>query len=298
MSRAFMIFIIGLPIPEIFFTFILIKTNYIMKKTILHLALLLSIVSLKAQITYNFSKPNQLWIDKLTSAGYKYIQGPGNSTVTVSSFNIYNLNNTLYKTVPIPPPYNTMTNVWWTAVSDNLFNTNSTIEYLIGVYSGSTPKMAIIDEFGSVLFSKDSAWVGIYFDGTNARMLLTIQDPSTYATIRTDVYTLPGSIPCQECTGGVITNMTGNSLPVQSETAKFYPNPTTGQLKLKYSLPKDYKTAMIQVRDMQGRLLQELQVTDAFDFIYMPSNFNNGMYIYSLIVDGKNLKTEKIVLSK
>jgi len=45
-------------------------------------------------------------------------------------------------------------------------------------------------------------------------------------------------------------------------------------------------------------MLEEFKITSTFDFIYLPSNYNNGLYFYSLIVDEKLIKTEKIILNK
>jgi hypothetical protein len=63
-------------------------------------------------------------------------------------------------------------------------------------------------------------------------------------------------------------------------------------------LPKGYKTAEINIYDLQGKLIENFKVTDTFDFIYLPSDYNNGMYLYTLMVDGKAIKTEKVILNK
>jgi tricorn protease-like protein len=69
-------------------------------------------------------------------------------------------------------------------------------------------------------------------------------------------------------------------------------------LKLRYSLPKDYKEAEIRIFDMKGSLIETYKITDTFDFIYLPTSYNNGMYLYSLVVDGIVAKTEKVILAK
>ena len=118
-----------------------------------------------------------------------------------------------------------------------------------------------------------------------------------FYVIGTLFYSLPGSIPCVQCssTGTTVGRPSYNN---PNPDPIFYPNPATSSVKLKYQLPKDYKSAIIKVQDLQGRLVEEYKVTNDFDLIYIPSEFNNGLYFYSLIVDGKLIKTEKIILSK
>jgi hypothetical protein len=44
--------------------------------------------------------------------------------------------------------------------------------------------------------------------------------------------------------------------------------------------------------------IENFKVTGTFDFIYLPSDYNNGMYLYTLLLDGKAMKTEKMILNK
>jgi hypothetical protein len=134
----------------------------------------------------------------------------------------------------------------------------------------------------------------IYSIGTGAKLKLGIGSPALYH----EVYALPGSIPCTECVDGSmgvagISSLSNNT----TEVARFFPNPANEQLKLNYTLPSDAKKAEIKIYDMQGKLLEQMNITNDFDFIYLPSNYNSGLYLYSLIIDDKVVKTEKIILS-
>lgn len=117
---------------------------------------------------------------------------------------------------------------------------------------------------------------------------------------RTEIYTLPGTLPCVQCNeGGIICGIP--ALPPATANASgavFYPNPVTDQLKLNYKLPAGCKTASINIYDLQGKLIENFKVTDTFDFIYLPSDYNNGMDHYTLLFDGKAIKTEKVILNK
>ena len=126
------------------------------------------------------------------------------------------------------------------------------IEYILQSSSTGTPaisRVSVLKENGSVLFYRDSvslsAQIGsidpeafsnyhiVLFDGTSAVMKL-----QTY-TIGTLFYSLPGSIPCVQCssTGTTVGRPSYNN---PNPDPIFYPNPATSSVKLKYQLPKDY----------------------------------------------------------
>jgi hypothetical protein len=137
---------------------------------------------------------------------------------------------------------------------------------------------------------------GIFTDGAITKMVLKIGAGPNIT--KHEVYTLPGTIPCRGCVNGTVTGLAQNPISTDPVNATFYPNPVTENLKLSYKLPKDCKLAQIKIHDLQGKLVEDFKVTDAFDVIYLPSNYNNGLYLYSLIVDGKIIKTEKVLLNK
>ncbi|MEI6019694.1 MAG: T9SS type A sorting domain-containing protein [Bacteroidota bacterium] len=275
------------------------------------------VFSVYSQITYNASYSAGsstvsgsvlCYLTKFGSLGYKRVVDDHPSR----TLKIYNTNNSLYNSIAIPSVIPNNYNVYY--LSDNLFNLTNDIEYLL-VVPGTTSTMVktyIFNDVGNQIFSKDSADIKaynslmdyripqiIYYDGSSVKMQLWkyssqfISSPSGW-----DIYTLPGSLPCIQCsaTGTTIgrPEYQGNN----SSEPLFYPNPANDQIKLKYDLPKNYKSAEIRVQDMQGKLLETYKVTNDFDFIYVPSNYNNGLYLYSLVVDGAVIKTEKIILSK
>ncbi len=219
----------------------------------------------------------------------------------------------MFKTITIPTVTGSVMYVSY--VSESLFNTDNLVEYAIvttTVTGSARYRTYIFNENGAPVFQRDSAVLpnasngsvffnqdGVFWDGVAAKMRLQVYSGITAPqVIKTLVYTLPGTIPCVECSSsGTVVGISnpGSTNPVN---ATFYPNPVTDQLKLKYDLPKDYKSAEIRVFDMQGKLIDTYKVTDTFDFIYLPSDYNNGLYLYSLNVDGVTIKTEKIILDK
>ncbi|MES2679615.1 MAG: T9SS type A sorting domain-containing protein [Bacteroidota bacterium] len=281
-----------------------------MKKNLLIFLLLVLTGAGKAQITFNTSynvNYNGIYITRFQVSGYKFVK----VDFPNMKIDIYNTNHTLFKTINIPTLSDPIQGVNY--ISENLFDNDNLIEYAVNVSSASVPGAPtgfyIFKENGTQVMFRDSAGIdnyaisnifgnvsGVFFDGTNTRMRLHVQTSSSPSP-KTEIYTLPGSIPCAECTDGVVTAIVSPN-NTNAYSALFYPNPVTDQLRLKYELPKDCKNADIKIYDLQGKLIETLQVTDTFDFIYLPSDYNNGLYLYSLNIDGKTIKTQKIILNK
>lgn len=293
-----------------------------MKKILLLVAAAISF-STQAQITFDNSYTGvggiDLYLNKLQTSGYKYTEVNANN----NTIKLYNLNHSLFKTITIP---NVPGSKYVFYVTENLFDTDNLIEYVLMTNVTAPPStlnpmpstvqyLYIFKENGTQIFYQDSASLSggmsggsgvynssfitdnVFTDGTTTKMKVAIQQGSMPGTIaRTEFYNLPGTLPCLECLQGVITG--AKSQTNKEESVVFYPNPVSDQLKLNYQLPKDAKNAEIRIQDMQGKLIEVYKVTSTFDFIYLPSNYNNGLYLYSLVVDGQTVKTEKIVVSR
>ncbi len=285
-----------------------------MKKLLFLLAIFFTGVSF-SQITFSHKNGDWcgLWLDKFHISGYKNVEW--RCAVGTQTINVYNINNSLFKafTVSMSPPYVT---AFIGYVSENLFDLDSGMELI--VVANDTSKfnvqaVFVMDETGAQLFKRDSAECDpmftpqgasmnnvfqnaetIYFDGVSTKMRLRMHSANDFET-----YNLPGTIPCVMCTSGIVSGLsTSGGTIVSEQEARFFPNPASDQLKLKYKLPEGSHYAEMKVYDVQGKLVDEFKITDTFDFIYLPTNYNNGLYLYSLIVDGKTIKTEKIVLNK
>jgi hypothetical protein len=280
-------------------------------KKIAFLFVMIASFSIKAQIALEHHYPviNNFGVIKLHQAGYKYLM----VDIPGSQMKLYNTNHSLYKTITIPSIICTNKQVY--AVTDQLYNTNSLIEFGLSCVTQTQPPNVsitytffVFDENGTLLFQRDSATIvqtmsgtnpminydPIYSIGNSTKLKLGIGNPALYH----EIYALPGSIPCTECIEGSM-GIVGVQ-PVsenQNEIARFFPNPANNQLKLKYTLPEGTQKAEIKIYDLQGKLLDQLTITNDFDFIYLPSNYNSGLYLYSLLIDDKVIKTEKIILS-
>lgn len=279
-----------------------------MKKYLIITLFSLLFCNLVGQITLNFKTSKNIYLDKFHISGYKYVS----PDIPNSKIYIYNLNNSLFKTITIPSTVYPITAVM--LVSENIFDLDAGVEYAVQTRSVTTTSSGnifyaayVFDETGSTLFFRDSGLVspysssnilenrsGLFFDGTSVKMRIDIHPIKNY-----EIYNLPGSLPCAGCSSGIVNSVaSGGGSEILIDEASFYPNPTSDQLKLKYQLPPGWKSAKIQIYDINGKLVEDFNITDFFDFIYLPTDYNNGMYLYSLIVDDKVIKNEKIVLMK
>jgi len=285
-----------------------------MKNLILALALLIvSFAKMSSQLTFDFkyspittTGSSSFYFTKFNTLGFKY--------VLVDQFNkiikLYNVNHSLYSTINIP---SSVSGGFYVAfVSDNLFDLTNDIEYVVVTTASPSlySKMYIFKDNGTQIFYKDSANIGrnsdpdvtlsqnaVFYDGTALKMRVIRYSNGTSNASGWEVYTLPGVLPCVSCSNGTITGI-GERAEQPSKEAIFYPNPVSDQLKLKYTLPMDYKTAEIKIYDLQGKNIENYKIENTFEYLYLPSNFNNGMYLYSLYVDNTLIKSEKVILTK
>jgi hypothetical protein len=277
-----------------------------MKKNSLLLVFVLVLFAARvtAQITLDHRTVKNTYLTKFHLSGYKFIE------VNMSLMNIYvyNINHSLFRTIPIPAQPFPITGVYF--VSENLFDLDAGMEFVLNTYDApsTVSYLHIYNEDGSLIMARDSTFLAVqastpifenqsqlFFDGAVTKIKLPIGYYSTY--LYYEYYNLPGSIPCSDCSQGVTTGLTGEAESRELD-AEFYPNPASSYLKLKYRLPPGAKRAQLKVYDSMGKQMQDMEITDSFDFIYLPVNYNNGLYLYSLFVDGQLIKSEKIILTK
>jgi hypothetical protein len=77
------------------------------------------------------------------------------------------------------------------------------------------------------------------------------------------------------------------------------PNPFTEQTEIKYYVALGAKNAYICIFDMQGKMLQKLDAQTGQNSLFIEdSKLEAGMYLYSLVVDGQEVDTKKMILTK
>ena len=78
------------------------------------------------------------------------------------------------------------------------------------------------------------------------------------------------------------------------------PNPFSEKTTIAFTLPQDVENAMICIYDMNGTQLEQINITERGSSSVQIDGYklNAGMYLYSLIADGKVIDTKRMVLTK
>ncbi|HNW96962.1 MAG TPA: tail fiber domain-containing protein [Bacteroidales bacterium] len=78
------------------------------------------------------------------------------------------------------------------------------------------------------------------------------------------------------------------------------PNPFSKETQLKYFIPSDAQSAAIYIYNMQGTQLKKININSKGDanITIQGSEFKAGMYMYTLVVDGKEIDTKKMILTE
>jgi len=99
-----------------------------------------------------------------------------------------------------------------------------------------------------------------------------------------------------------VRSTTDNDLVSDLSQAVLYqnaPNPFTDRTEIKFNLPGNAVNASIFVFNMQGALMKQLPVNARQSSVIINgSELAAGMYLYSLIVEGKIVDTKRMILTK
>ena len=88
---------------------------------------------------------------------------------------------------------------------------------------------------------------------------------------------------------------------VNAATAVLYqnaPNPFSERTSIRYSLPESVKTADIYIFNMQGSVVKKISAGRSGTVEIQGSDLQAGMYLYSLIADGKEVDTKRMILTR
>jgi hypothetical protein len=77
------------------------------------------------------------------------------------------------------------------------------------------------------------------------------------------------------------------------------PNPFQAKTEIRYFLPQGILQAYLCIFDMQGQMLKKLDASVGDNTLMIQgSELQAGMYLYSLIADGKEVDTKRMILTK
>lgn len=181
---------------------------------------------------------------------------------------IYNEDCSLYKVISLIRPLGYTLSI--RNVSEQTFNTNTTLEFLCLYYRTSTDcKMAIYDE--NAILIKDLGAFNFYPEidiVSNGKSSVLILEDYSSEVKKDIIYSLP-----QKQT---------NSIQSTSSTTEMqpYPNPSKTIINLPYSLNGSNLSSM-RIFDSNGKLVTQKKISSAFDAIKLNvNNYQPGIYFY------------------
>lgn len=280
-----------------------------MKKNILFFAIAAMLLSsVSGQISLDTYIPSStISLIKLHNSGYKYKE----YNATLNKIILYNLDNSIYKTISIPTQSIVPNKVGY--ISENLFDTDNDIEYFVMYQVISSPPtlsyVYIYNEDGTVLFYKDSVSIIqsylnnvnvfenadiIYFDGQGVKMKLQLTNGTTA------IYSLPGSIPCNPCVDNIISDFISKDHSLKEDMGlKIIPNPSSSEMKIYYQLPANESFGEIIIFNLQGMEMKRFNVGNSFEFITIStSDFVSGTYLCSIESNNRIIATKKMFVVK
>lgn len=105
--------------------------------------------------------------------------------------------------------------------------------------------------------------------------------------------------------------LTRAATPKDEETSKYTdtiapelhqnaPNPFTENTEISFCIPKEAKAAALYIYDMNGKQVDEVVLSQRGEgmITLQGSHLEAGMYLYSLIIDGKLIDVKRMVLTK
>jgi len=97
-----------------------------------------------------------------------------------------------------------------------------------------------------------------------------------------------------------ITGTKGISNPLLSQCKLHQnaPNPFKEKTEIRYYIPEEVEIAEIYIFNLQGSLLKKISAPHSGLVEIKGSNFQAGMYIYTLVADGQAVDTKRMILTK
>ena len=89
------------------------------------------------------------------------------------------------------------------------------------------------------------------------------------------------------------------SIPAAATLAQNTPNPFSERTTIRFTLPENARNAYIYIFDMSGKMYKQIPVDSSMQSVTIEGyELRAGMYIYSLVIGGKEVQTRRMILSK
>ena len=98
------------------------------------------------------------------------------------------------------------------------------------------------------------------------------------------------------------TSVDGTVTTVSAKKAAIFrnnPNPFSTQTEISFFLPEDAVNSYIYIFDMQGKMMKRITVNPSMKSITIGTeDLTAGIYLYSLAVNGQEIDTHRMIVSK
>ncbi len=160
--------------------------------------------------------------------------------------------------------------------------------------------------FPELVFRGQDGFLGVNYDGFIPILLQAINtQQSTIDKFNKDIVRLESEIALftseSSNKNADLTSYEDSELEINN-VAQLYqnnPNPFNKETEIKFYIPKESTQAFLRIYDMQGLQKQKIEIQDRETsfIILQSSSLAPGMYMYSLIIDGKEIDTKRMIIT-
>ena len=117
--------------------------------------------------------------------------------------------------------------------------------------------------------------------------------------LKQQVDELQGTATSKRAPAKTSTTNVGNRTAQKNILYQNTPNPAKEQTIIRYQLADNTKDAAICIFDMQGKMLKKLPVSSDNDSVTINGyELGQGMFLYSLVINGQETDTKKMIITK
>ena len=250
-----------------------------------------------AQITLDQTFYGQTSFVLLSAGGEKILRWD------TSTAYLYNMDYTIWKTMPVTTAYPGYSLGEILVTSDNFFNSDATVEFVavMGAKNSTTHptyRCVVMNEFGTVLQDFDSALYAYphYNMVSSSYKLFTETYVAGSMPYRYNIYSVPGTLPCGECGSLGIEKPLKDNTPIG--VSEPTPNPNDGTFTIHYQLGSETSTGIVRIFTVSGKLVKTIAVSQVSGVLQIETaNLPDGTYIYTLTSENMASESRKMVVA-
>ncbi len=155
--------------------------------------------------------------------------------------------------------------------------------------------------FPELVYEGDDGFLGVDYIGLIPLMIEAIKEQNTIITgLQESINKCCGEENLKKAS---VESKAGNNSDVSVNKAVLYqnaPNPFSKETEIKCFIPKTSVNAAIYIYNMQGTQIKKLQINNRENtsISIQGSELKAGMYMYSLIIDSKEIDTKRMILTE